>query len=56
MIKGTFDAFYVMYILSTGIIDDVKELIQTISQRDWSAMPLQIHIISIAPNHLQKED
>ena len=40
MIKGTFDAFYVMYILSTGIIDDVKELIQTISQRDWSAMPL----------------
>lgn len=51
-IKGTFDAFYVMYILSTGIIDDVKELIQTISQRDWSTMPLQIHIISIAPNHL----
>ena len=22
-IKGTFDAFYVLYILSTGIIDDV---------------------------------
>jgi len=26
-IKGTFDTFYVLYVLSTGIIDDVQELV-----------------------------
>ena len=45
-----------MYVLSTGIIDDVQDLIKTISEKEWSRMPLQIHIISMAPNHLQRND
>ena len=56
LMRGTVDCFYVMYVLSTGIIDDVQELIKTISQKEWSRMPLQLHIISMAPNHLQKND
>ena len=45
-----------MYILSTGIIDDVDELIQELRSRGWSRMPLQIHMISLAPKHLSEGD
>lgn len=39
-IKGTFGSFYVLYVLSTGIIDDVKELVTELQSRDWKRMPL----------------
>ena len=55
-IKGTFDTFYVLYILSTGIIDDVQELVEELKSKDWKKMPLQVHLISFAPKHLQESD
>ena len=45
-----------LYILSTGIIDDVQELISELRSKEWKRMPLQIHLISLAPNHLQESD
>ena len=30
-IRDTVDSFYVLYVLSTGIIDDVQDLINTVS-------------------------
>ena len=55
-IRGTFDTFYVLYILSTGIIDDTAELIAELKAKEWRKMPLQIHLISLAPKHLQEND
>ena len=45
-----------LYILSTGIIDDVQELINELRSREWRRMPLQVHLISLAPKHLQERD
>ena len=45
-----------MYIFSTGIIDDVKELVEELSTKEWPSLPLQIHLISLAPNHLAMSD
>lgn len=39
-IEGTFDTFYVLYILSTGIIDDVQEVINELQAKEWRTMPL----------------
>ena len=55
-ISGTFGSFFVLYVLSTGIIDDIKELVAELQCRDWPRMPLQIHFISLAPGHLQEKD
>ena len=49
---NTIDSFYVLYVLSTGIIDDVKEVIKFVTEGEWHKFPLQLHIISVAPNHL----
>lgn len=54
--KNTVDSFYVLYLLSTGIIDDVTALIKLASEGDWAKLPLQVHIISVAPNHLAEND
>jgi len=39
-IRDTVDSFYVLYVLSTGIIDDVAEVIKTVSQSEWSSLPI----------------
>jgi len=54
-IKGTADSFYVLYVLSTGLIDDIEECLKTLRQ-EWFALPLQIHIISLAPSHMKLDD
>lgn len=33
--KNTVDSFYVLYVLTTGIIDDVAPLIKFITENDW---------------------
>ena len=55
-IRGTFDTFFVLYILSTGIMDDVQDLIKELQSKEWKSMPLQIHLMSMAPNHLAQSD
>ena len=54
--RGTFDPFYVLYVLSTGIIDDVSEVIEQLAGKEWRRMPLQIHLISLAPRNLNEKD
>ena len=55
-IKNTIDSFYVLYVLSTGVIDDIQTLISLVKEENWHRLPLQIHLISIAPNHLNERD
>lgn len=54
--KNTVDSFYVLYILSTGIVDDVANLIKFVTENDWGKLPLQVQIISLAPSHLSESD
>lgn len=55
-IKNTVDSFYVLYVLSTGIVDDVANLIKFVTESDWGKLPLQVQIISLAPSHLSESD
>jgi hypothetical protein len=54
--KNTVDSFYVLYVLSTGIVDDVANLIKFVTENDWGKLPLQVQIISLAPSHLSESD
>lgn len=40
--KNTVDSFYVLYVLSTGIVDDVANLIKFVTENDWGKLPLQV--------------
>lgn len=39
-VLSTVDSFYVLYVLSSGAIDDAKDLVKFISEPDWSALPV----------------
>jgi hypothetical protein len=54
--KHTIDSFYVMYVLSTGIIDDVSNLLKFITENDWYRLPLQVFIISLSPSNIKEAD
>ena len=43
----TVDSFYVLYILSSGVVDDAKELIKLISRPEWSSLPVQVHLVTL---------
>lgn len=55
-IKNSVDSVYVLYVLSTGLIDDVAAVVQTLSEGEWKNLPLQLQVISLAPSHISKED
>ena len=38
--KNTIDCFYVLYVFSTGIIDDVTSLTKFIVETEWHKLPL----------------
>jgi len=39
--KNTIDSFYVLYILSTGLIDDVKNIQKVMAENEqWKGLPL----------------
>lgn len=40
--KNTVDSVYVLYVLSSGKIDDVSEVLKTLQERDWPHLPLQL--------------
>ena len=54
-IRDSCDSFYVMYVMSCGILDDVAECMKTL-QLEWAHLPLQLHIVSLAPSHLSLKD
>jgi hypothetical protein len=43
---------YVLYILSSGIMDDLKDCLKTLQASDWKNLPLQLQVISLAPANL----
>ena len=36
----TVDSIYVLYVLSSGIVDDAKDLVKLISRPEWSSLPV----------------
>lgn len=55
-LKNTVDAVYVLYVLSTGLIDDLPECLKTLDQPEWRYLPLQVQVISLAPKHISVAD
>lgn len=39
-IKNTVDSVYVLYVLTTGLIDDVQQCARTMQETDWAGLPL----------------
>jgi hypothetical protein len=48
--------FYVFYILSSGLIDDLADLLTLLSDDLWSKLPIQVHIINLSSPNLSTED
>lgn len=44
-IKLSADSFYVLYVLSSGLIMDMQECIKILSTSDWQVLPVQIQLI-----------
>lgn len=40
--RNTVDSVYVLYVLSTGLIDDIAQCMQTLRQPEWKHLPLQL--------------
>lgn len=53
---NTIDSFYVLYVLSTGLCDDLKQLEKLLAEESWKQCPLQIQIISLAHKGMALED
>ena len=47
---------YVLYVLSTGIIDDLADCLKILKSDDWKNLPLQLQVISLAPSNLAQSD
>ena len=56
MIKHTVDSFYVLYVLSAGLIDDIDMCLSKIEAESWSSLPIQVQIISLAPPCISPDD
>lgn len=58
-IQHTVDCFYVLYVISSGVVDDAKELVKQISKADWNCLPVQVHVVALqtdkALRQLQKQ-
>jgi hypothetical protein len=55
--RNTIDSFYVLYVLSTGLIDDVKNIQKVMAENEqWKGLPLQVMIISLAHRGIATED
>jgi hypothetical protein len=47
--------FYVVYILSAGLIDDIQEVLKLLDD-EWSTLPVQIHLINLSTKNIETED
>ena len=55
-IKRTVDSFYVLYVLSAGLIDNIDLCVSKIQAESWSSLPIQVQIISLAPPCISPDD
>ncbi|CDW80372.1 UNKNOWN [Stylonychia lemnae] len=49
------DSFYVLYVLTAGILDDIEEVLNQIDD-NFGSLPLQIHLINLSAFNLESED
>jgi hypothetical protein len=40
--KNTIDSMFVLYVLSTGLIDDLQACVKTLGEAVWATLPLQV--------------
>lgn len=48
-------SFYVVYILSAGLIDDLSDVL-TLIDPCWDSIPIQIHLINLSTRNIITED
>ena len=53
--KSKVENFFVFYILSSGLIDDLAELL-TLLDSSWDHLPVQVHVINLSGPNLNTED
>ncbi len=53
--QGKLEAFYVVYILSAGLIDDLAEVLNSIDEA-YASLPIQFHIINLSGSNLVTDD
>ena len=53
--KNKLESFYVVYILSSGLIDDLADVLVTLDS-SWDSLPIQFHIINLSGPNLNTED
>lgn len=53
--KNKLETFYVVYILSSGLIDDLADLLKSLDS-SWDSLPIQIHVINLSGPNLNTED
>lgn len=51
----TVDSFYILYVLSSGQVDDAQELLKLICKPEWGSLPVQIHVIALQSERSTKE-
>ena len=47
--------FYVVYILSAGLIDDLGDVLSQIDS-EWDSLPIQIHLINLSTRNIMVDD
>ncbi len=47
--------FYVVYILSAGLIDDLPDVLNLLDPI-WDSLPLQIHLVNLSTRNIITED
>ena len=52
---GKIETFYVLYILSAGLIDDLTELLDQIDEQ-WEGLPIQVHLINLSATNIITDD
>lgn len=53
--KLRLDTFYVVYILSAGLIDDLPDLLSSIDPL-YESLPIQFHLINLSTRNIITED
>ena len=48
--------FYQAHILTTGLIDDIEDVLQVFDSSQWACLPIQINFINIYQRNIEEQD
>lgn len=48
--------FYQATIITTGLMDDIDDVIKVFENSQWACLPIQVNFINIYQKNLQKQD